>query len=289
MIVNSSTILAGQGDQDAPLRSTDGGVTWSQDDGVPSGVLDSLEVLAWLIASLTIPAPQGLRARTSATSSTGPVYAGTAANGVFKSLDTGVTWSASGLAGKNVDALAIDPATPSTVYAGTFGSGVYKSLDSGATWNAVNSGMTAPFAAAFVLSLAIDPTAPDTIYAGTSGGGAFKSTNGGSSWTAVEHRADRPLRPQLCSSIRRRRRPSTQELLYNGFFVSTDGGATWTAQNSGLVAYRGLRRLAVDPQTPATIYAGTFGNGVSKSNDGGAHWTRDQYRSDRSECLRAGD
>src|SRR6478735_1880997 len=30
--------------------------------------------------------------------------------------------------------------------------------------------------------------------------------------------------------------------------------------------------LAIDPQTPTTIYAGTYGGGVFKSTDGGLTW-----------------
>ena len=33
-----------------------------------------------------------------------------------------------------------------------------------------------------------------------------------------------------------------------------------------------VRALAIDPQTPSTLYAGT-GNGVFRSTDGGASWT----------------
>src|SRR5438105_1975446 len=33
-----------------------------------------------------------------------------------------------------------------------------------------------------------------------------------------------------------------------------------------------VRALAIDPQTPTTLYAGTL-NGVFKSTDGGASWT----------------
>src|ERR1019366_4735212 len=75
--------------------------------------------------------------------------AGTGGGGVYKSTDGGGTWSAvngpTGLSGFVVDALAIDPSTPSTLYAGTgdpegagTGNGVYKSTDGGGTWNAVN-------------------------------------------------------------------------------------------------------------------------------------------------------
>jgi hypothetical protein len=32
--------------------------------------------------------------------------------------------------------------------------------------------------------------------------------------------------------------------------------------------------LAIDPTTPTTIYAGTLGDGVFKSTDGGEHWSQ---------------
>src|SRR6187402_335598 len=43
----------------------------------------------------------------------------------------------------------------------------------------------------------------------------------------------------------------------------------WTSHGP----YGGLSyALAIDPQTPTTIYAGTYGGGVFKSLDSGAHW-----------------
>ena len=41
-----------------------------------------------------------------------------------------------------------------------------------------------------------------------------------------------------------------------GVFKSTDSGAHWTAANTGLPADTNINTLAIDPQTPATIYAG---------------------------------
>jgi hypothetical protein len=44
-------------------------------------------------------------------------------------------------------------------------------------------------------------------------------------------------------------------------FKSTDGGGTWSAVNNGLTnAY--VWALAIDPQTPSTLYTGTEGGGV---------------------------
>ena len=55
------------------------------------------------------------------------LYAGTSGGGVFKSTNSGTSWSAvnSGLTNTNVRALAIDPTTPSTLYAGTSAGGVF--------------------------------------------------------------------------------------------------------------------------------------------------------------------
>jgi photosystem II stability/assembly factor-like uncharacterized protein len=55
-------------------------------------------------------------------------------------------------------------------------------------------------------------------------------------------------------------------------FQSTDGGASWRAARNGLTKTF-VRALAIDPQTPTTLYAGTDGGGgVFQSTDGGASW-----------------
>jgi hypothetical protein len=71
-----------------------------------------------------------------------------------------------------VDALAIDPQTPTTVYAGISGGGVFKSTDGGTSWTAINSGLTH----LAVSTLAVDPNNPTIVYAGTKGGGVFSRT-----------------------------------------------------------------------------------------------------------------
>ena len=100
-------------------------------------------------------------------------------SGVFRSTDGGVTWKATGLTSR-VDALAIDPLTPSTLYAGTsYVGSIFKSTDRGDTWKpTVNEEL--PGAPALV----IDPVTPSTLYVGT-GSGVFKSTDAGASWNAL--------------------------------------------------------------------------------------------------------
>ena len=54
-------------------------------------------------------------------------------------------------------------------------------------------------------------------------------------------------------------------------FKSTNGGTNWTAINTG-PTYTYIYALAINPQTPDTLYAGTWG-GVFKSTNGGTNWT----------------
>jgi hypothetical protein len=46
----------------------------------------------------------------------------------------------------------------------------------------------------------------------------------------------------------------------------------WSAANTGLTDLS-VKALAIDPQHPATLYAGTSGAGVFKSTDGGGTWS----------------
>jgi photosystem II stability/assembly factor-like uncharacterized protein len=54
-------------------------------------------------------------------------------------------------------------------------------------------------------------------------------------------------------------------------YKSVDGAQQWTNNTTGL--NQDVNALAVDPTTPATVYAGTS-SGVYLSTDGGAHWQR---------------
>jgi photosystem II stability/assembly factor-like uncharacterized protein len=58
----------------------------------------------------------------------------------------------------------------------------------------------------------------------------------------------------------------------SGVFKSTNGGGTWEAANNGL-PIKTVVSLAIDPKTPATLYAGEYGYGVFKSTDGGGSWS----------------
>ena len=96
--------------------------------------------------------------------------------------DAGVnTWTPTGPEGGSIEALAIDPHTPTTIYAGTYGSGIFKSTDGGENWTAINTGLTG----LLVLALAIDPHTPATVYTAIDTVSIFKSTDGGEHWIPI--------------------------------------------------------------------------------------------------------
>jgi photosystem II stability/assembly factor-like uncharacterized protein len=68
--------------------------------------------------------------------------------------------------------------------------------------------------------------------------------------------------------------PTKANILYVGtndaVYKSRDAGATWERFPS--FSARRVTTLAIDPQFPATIFAGTMADAVYKSPDGGQHW-----------------
>jgi len=81
--------------------------------------------------------------------------------------------------------------------------------------------------------------------------------------------------------------PTNSNIIYaamasGGVFISSDGGSTWDPISDDLPVLT-IGAVAIDPQSPNTIYAGTweanahsfswFGMGMYKSTDNGANWS----------------
>jgi len=68
--------------------------------------------------------------------------------------------------------------------------------------------------------------------------------------------------------------PSNPNIVYvatnDAVHKTRDGGATWE-QFPAFTARR-VTTIAIDPKLPATVYAGTMGDAIYKSPDGGQHW-----------------
>jgi hypothetical protein len=245
------------------FKSTNRGTSWSWIEFNPGGYLNT-----WVYALVIDPVTPSI------------LYAGTGF-GAFKSINSGLTWAAinTGLGGygiAQVSSMVIDPVTPAILYAGT-GSGMFISVNSGVNWSAINTGLTSTH----VDALVIDPVTPTTLYAGTFMGGVFKTTNSGGQWTAVNNGLTDDIIYSLAID------PLTPTTLYagtwmGGVFKTINGGDNWVPVNTGLphdpdftddyltaatLAINPqtdftINALAIDPVSPASLYAATAGGGV---------------------------
>ncbi|HEY6092663.1 MAG TPA: glycosyl hydrolase [Gemmatimonadales bacterium] len=124
-------------------------------------------------------------------------------NGMYKSTDSGKTWTHVGLDDtQHIGKIAVDPTNPDIVFVAAIGHlyaanpdrGVFRSKDGGKSWQKVlfkNEDVGA-------VEVVIDPTNPQVVYAGLwntrrppwftyaptngPGGGLYKSTDGGDTW-----------------------------------------------------------------------------------------------------------
>lgn len=212
-----------------------------------------------------------------------------ALGGVYRSTDGGATWEArsTGLPSATpmtvpVDALAIDPESPSTLYAalervpGHVQGGVYRSTDAGASWTLSSDGLPLPLA---IELLAVDPADPKTVYAGTSEEGVFRSLDGGGHW------APTPALPTPTESVAFD--PRTPDKLFTGggerIFASDDGGQAWhrfdsdiRAPDSGPGEFYDVKILTIAPSDPSILFLGVISDrgmsSIPRSTDGGASW-----------------
>ena len=129
------------------------------------------------------------------------MYAGAASGGVFKSTDTGDTWTPSWRddASQSIAGISICRDHPDTVWVATgeiqagggesiLGSGVYRSTDAGATWNPDNPVVPGadPNRATTFDGIAAHPVDVNTCWA-VGPAGVFRTTDGGATWLQFEN------------------------------------------------------------------------------------------------------
>ena len=159
---------------------------------------------------------------------------------IFKSVDSGVTWTSSLLSVTGIAGLAVDPGNSAIIYAGTrppnpasrfairnmnTGQGIYRSIDGGKQWDFIKFDLPEESA---VSVFAFDPKNLRIVYAGTT----------------------------------------------QGVFISTDYGENWRSINNGFPKNISVRTLAINPRNPDVIYAGTLRDGIYKTIDGGKTWNQ---------------
>ena len=135
-------------------------------------------------------------------------------DGVWRSIDRGVTWRRAGLDGRVVKALAVSPHDARTVLAGLKPAGVALTRDGGDRWHELHGFRAArrfwwwspadpPGRVPYVSAVAISPDDPRVLIAGVELGAVVRSEDGGRSWSPHRRRADRDCHDQRFHAVDR--------------------------------------------------------------------------------------
>ena len=257
------------------FASADGGEHWSAlDDGV--GHASALALDPTSNALYAVGAAAGVLAGIS--------------TGVFRTDDGGGSWErrSKGINAYELEAVVVDPKTPSTLYVRSFNQGILKSSDAGQSWQPVNEGLGGPGTQVGVEMLAIDPVDSRVLYASVYGRGYFKTVDAGLHWAPIATPEGAgffglsvlyvdPQDPCLLIA-------ATGE----GVFRSVDAGSSWVRMGGelGLLGQNGelfLFDLVREPSAPNVVYAAATQEIVGspplpdgalfKSVDRGATWS----------------
>jgi photosystem II stability/assembly factor-like uncharacterized protein len=209
--------------------------------------------------------------------------------GAFRSDDAGGTWSTTWphFRFSSIYSLATAPTYPSILYAGKSGYGLFRSDDRGNTWRFLpQSGVDVTYA------LAVHPENGDFVLSGDAqkppGTAAelHRSRDGGATWdvpltvpnaTGITSVA---FDPRVELVFRQGAQPDDPTRLYAAsagprgrLWFSNDAGDSWKPLNDDL-NFTNVQALAVVPHRPGVAYAGLWGGGTWRTEDGGLNWHR---------------
>ena len=240
---------------------------WPSEASQPAVAVDS-KILDAFVARNIGPANMGGRIVDIAGVDSDPktVYVAAASGGLWKTTDTGETWT--GLFDKEtsvcIGSVAVSQSNPNIVWVGTgehnprnsvaWGDGVYKSTDGGKSWQ--HMGLKDSHTTG---RIAIHPTNPDIVYVAVLGHlwgpnserGIYKTTDGGKTWQVSK------FIDENTGFIDLKMDPADPNILYGaayccrrdafsggnpktvigpgaGLYKTTDGGKTWEKMANGL-------------------------------------------------------
>jgi photosystem II stability/assembly factor-like uncharacterized protein len=201
--------------------------------------------------------------------------------------------------GGRIDDIAVVESNPSVYYVGAATGGVWKTVNNGTTFEPIFDTQSNTS----IGDIAIAPSDPNIIWVGTGeannrqssswGDGIYRSLDGGKTWTNMGLRDTKHIGRVVIDS----RDPNIVYVAAlghlwgpnkeRGVFKTTDGGKTWSNvlfvnEDTGVID------LAMDPQSPMTLYAAAYqrrrtpwgfngggpGSAIYRTVDGGANWTK---------------
>ncbi len=253
-------------------KSIDAGASWAKLNVVTTGSIACMDLVADRSNAGILYAAFGLHA----------------ADGVYKTTDSGTTWNklTNGFPQTSQNfhriSLALAPSNTSVIYAcvadsNDYTNSIQKSTNGGTLWTAV----TTPFDNDQLVNgthlggqgwydnvIAVDPTNPNYVYTG--GINLFKSLNGGTTWNRIADGYGTPYVHVDQHAIVFQ--PGNASVVFfgndGGVFKSTNGGTSFSTLNNSLVTVQ-FYSLAVHP-TLEIYYGGTQDNGTMRFD--GANW-----------------
>lgn len=231
--LNDSSVLNPHNNNFLAFGSNDNGATWRH---LASPVPDASDILAGIAVSPMDP---------------NEIVEISTAGRVFQSTDGGAHFTQVSIVGGPSwgypQAVAGSP--DGSIYVGACN--FFKSPDFGSTWTV---GQWIGFC---VGNIAVSPSNPQVVYAGSAWNDPlllYRSRDAGATWTQVTSPSvGGPLGSVLVVA------PSNPNVVYAAsgkqVTVSKDGGATWS---SAVSLPSNIWTIAVSPQNPAVVYAGTY-------------------------------
>jgi photosystem II stability/assembly factor-like uncharacterized protein len=201
--------------------------------------------------------------------------------------------------GGRIDDFAVVESNPNIVFVGAASGGVWKTTNNGTTWEPVfdKEGVST------IGDIAIAPSDPSIVWVGTGepnnrqssswGDGVYRSLDGGKTWKKMGLEATHHIGRIVIH-------PKNPDVVYvaalghlwganaeRGVYKTSDGGKTW-AQVLKINDDTGVSDIAMDPESPETLYAAAYerrrtpygfnGGGpdsaIYKTTDGGASWKK---------------
>lgn len=217
---------------------------------------------------------------------------GNTSNGVYKSTDSGVTWTrltgsgAAALPTRSVGRieLAIAPSSTNILFASIHNTsddsllGIWKTVDGGQTWNQLPIGpaLTAAWGAQlwYDNTIRVSPKDPNIVWAGALG--LYRSLDGGATFKALSFVGQDGVEIHVDQHQIAFTPDGTKLYIANdgGIYSTTGIGAAlpvWTTLNRTLAITQFYPGLSADPANPALLFGGTQDNGTQRYT-GSANW-----------------